>query len=120
MPRAGTAARKREREGRSPGRPGKKPWVHGTKVVFFEARVNAYLAAAEIKGTGAFYEKVAHEYLAKYGYNTPWTEDLPSGQDVADDVDVDEDVNELPGEEATERAEYFKLLKIVSWCIALA
>ncbi|KAJ7707028.1 hypothetical protein B0H14DRAFT_3525879 [Mycena olivaceomarginata] len=73
---------------------GKKPWVHGTKVVFFEARANAYLAVAEIKATGAFYEKVAH-----------------NGQDVADDVDEDEDVNEVPAEEAEEHAEYFKLLK---------
>ncbi|KAJ7863655.1 hypothetical protein B0H14DRAFT_2574824 [Mycena olivaceomarginata] len=100
MPRAGTAARRREHEGRSPAKPGKVGWVHGTKLPFFQAHKDEFLAAAEIKGTGAFYEKIAHLYLAKYGYNLDWHEDLHSDQDVADDVDPTEDVNSLDPEEA--------------------
>jgi hypothetical protein len=113
MPRAGTAARRREREGRSPAKPGKVGWVHGTKLPFFQAHKDEFLAATEIKGTGAFYEKIAHLYLAKYGYNLDWHEDLHSDQDVADDVDPTEDVNSLDPEEAERRNMFFKKLKQV-------
>lgn len=99
MPRKGTAARRRAREGLPPVKPGKIAWVHGTKLVFFEAHKDAFLAAAEIKEMGDFYSRVSQLYLNKYGYNTPWDEDLEEGQDVADDVDPDEDVDSLSREE---------------------
>ncbi|KAJ7910755.1 hypothetical protein B0H13DRAFT_2329068 [Mycena leptocephala] len=90
MPRAGTAARKRERQGLPPVKPGKRGWVYGSKLPFFEAHHDAYLTAAEMKSTGDFYDKVSQLYLKTYGYNTGWNEDLDEGQDVADDVDPDE------------------------------
>ncbi|KAJ7920722.1 hypothetical protein B0H13DRAFT_1867226 [Mycena leptocephala] len=113
----GTAARRRERQGLPPVKPGKIGWIHGSKLQFFEVHKDDYLAAAEIKETGDFYSRVARLYLDKYGYNTPWDGDLEEGQDVADDVDPDEDVDSLSSEEGERRAEYFKKLrvKIGSW-----
>ncbi|KAJ7204882.1 hypothetical protein B0H12DRAFT_1243557 [Mycena haematopus] len=111
MARAGTAERRWKRLGLSPVKPGKKSWIHGSKLVFFEGHKDVYLAAAEMKQTGSFYQKLVHLYLAKYGYNTAWDADLQEDQDVADDVDEDEDVNDLSAEEAEERAKYFQLLK---------
>ncbi|KAJ7851697.1 hypothetical protein B0H13DRAFT_1904987 [Mycena leptocephala] len=106
-----TAARKRARAGLPPVKPGKVGWVHGTKLGFFKAYKDEYLAAAEINEGGSFYSRVAHLYLAKYGYNMPWDGDLEEGQDVADDVDPDEDVDGLPAEEGEARAEYFSKLR---------
>ncbi|KAJ7939424.1 hypothetical protein B0H13DRAFT_1850718 [Mycena leptocephala] len=65
----------------------------------------------------AFYSRVAQQYLAKYSYNTPWNGDLPEHQDVADDVDPDEDVNSLDPDESTAHADYCKELprKIGTW-----
>ncbi|KAF8157473.1 hypothetical protein K438DRAFT_1986598 [Mycena galopus ATCC 62051] len=111
MARAGTAARKRQREGKEPAKPGKRGWVHGSKLTFFQAHREAFLAAVETKTTSAFYSRVGGLYLKKYGYHTSWEEDLDEGQAVADDVDPDEDVNGLSAEEATWRAEYFKKLR---------
>ncbi|KAJ7429451.1 hypothetical protein B0H11DRAFT_2265630 [Mycena galericulata] len=91
MPRIGTAARKRDREGLPPAKPGKVGWVHGTKIPFFEA--------------------VGQLYLEKYGYNTAWEDDLEEDQDVADDVDPDEDVDSVPADVAVVRAEYFDVLR---------
>ncbi|KAJ7864264.1 hypothetical protein B0H14DRAFT_2574477 [Mycena olivaceomarginata] len=111
MPRAGTARRRRERAGLPPVKPGKPSWVHGTKLVFFQAFKDDFLAAAEIKATGPFYSRVGQLYLDKYGYHTAWNDDLPDGEDVADDVDPDEDVDSLDPEEADFRAAYFKQLR---------
>ncbi|KAJ7148594.1 hypothetical protein C8R46DRAFT_1231087 [Mycena filopes] len=113
----GESARKRERQGLPPAKPGKTGWVHGTKLPFFEGFKQEYLAAAELNQTGAFYKRVAVAYLAVYGYHTAFNKDLEEGQTVADDVDPDEDVDSLDPEEATFRAEYFKLLrtKIGAW-----
>ncbi|KAJ7710304.1 hypothetical protein B0H14DRAFT_2646078 [Mycena olivaceomarginata] len=111
MPRTGTAARRRAREGREPVKPGKISWVHGSKLPFFQAHREAYLTAAEMKETGGFYEKLVHLYLAKYGYNTDWEGDLDDGLTVAADVDPDEDVDTLSPEKSATRAEYFKKLK---------
>ncbi|KAF8135296.1 hypothetical protein K438DRAFT_1997401 [Mycena galopus ATCC 62051] len=117
MPRAGTTQCKRERLGLPPVKPGRRSWVHSSKVAFFETHKEDYLAAAEINETGLFYSKVAHLYLGKYGYNTGWTEDLDKDQEMVSDVDEDEDVDSLAPEEAAARLEYFKLLrtKIGAW-----
>ncbi|KAJ7899933.1 hypothetical protein B0H13DRAFT_2336692 [Mycena leptocephala] len=117
MPRAGTAARRRVREGLPPVKPGKRGWVHRTKLPFFEEHKDAYIAAAEIKETGDFYDRISQLYLKKYGYNTDWDEDLEEDQEVADDVDPDEDEDSVPEEEAEECATYFKKLrnKISVW-----
>jgi hypothetical protein len=114
MGRKGAAERRRARLGLPPVKPGKIGWVHGTKLTFFEGFKDLYLAAAEIKDTGGFYSHVAQKYLEKYGYNTPWAGDLEDGQDVADDVDLDEDVNSLTPEEGEERAVYYAKLRNVS------
>jgi hypothetical protein len=79
--------------------------------VFFQAFKDDFLAATEIKATGPFYSRVGQLYLDKYGYHTAWNDDLPDGEDVADDVDPDEDVDSLDPEEADFRAAYFKQLR---------
>ncbi|KAJ7446039.1 hypothetical protein B0H11DRAFT_1930380 [Mycena galericulata] len=111
MPRAGTADRRRRRLGLSPVKPGKLGWVHGTKLAFFSAHKKDYDAAAENKTTGPFYSHMAHLYLDKYGYNTPWDGDLEDDQDIADDVDPDEDVDKVPTDVAEERANYYHRLR---------
>ncbi|KAJ7712106.1 hypothetical protein B0H16DRAFT_1744532 [Mycena metata] len=111
MARAGTAKRRRQRLGLGPAKPGKIGWVHGTKLPFFAAHKDSYLAAAEIKQTGEFYDAMAQLYLKTYGYNTAWDGDLEDGQEVADDVDPNEDVDSLLPEETEERATYFKRLR---------
>ncbi|KAJ7737475.1 hypothetical protein B0H14DRAFT_3516294 [Mycena olivaceomarginata] len=117
MPRKGTAARKRAREGKPPVKPGKPSWVYGTKLAFFTAYKEDFIAAAEIKETGAFYMRIAKLYLKKYGYNTAWAEDLEEGQDTADDTDEDEDVDTLLQEVAEARSAYYTKLcnKIAVW-----
>ncbi|KAJ6448418.1 hypothetical protein C8R47DRAFT_1231038 [Mycena vitilis] len=111
MGRKGAAARKRARQGLPPVKRGTIPWVNGTKQVFFEGFKDQYLAAAEMKDTGSFYDLAADEYLKVYGYNTPWKGDLPPGEKVASDVNPDEDVNCLTVEEGEKRAVYFKQLR---------
>ncbi|KAJ7464941.1 hypothetical protein B0H11DRAFT_2240370 [Mycena galericulata] len=111
MPRRGTSARRRERQGLPPVKPGKVGWVHGSKLPFFEIYKDDFVAAAELKETGAFYDRISQLYLAKYGYNTGWDEDLEEDQDIADDVDPDEDVNKLSTEEGEKRAAYGKTLR---------
>ncbi|KAJ7888390.1 hypothetical protein B0H14DRAFT_2562359 [Mycena olivaceomarginata] len=117
MPRQGTAARKRAREGKPPVKPGKPSWVYSTKLAFFTAYKEDFIAAAEIKETGAFYTRIAKLYLKKYGYNTAWDEDLEEGQDTADDIDEDEDVDTLLPEVAEARSAYYTKLrnKIAVW-----
>ncbi|KAJ6489290.1 hypothetical protein C8R47DRAFT_1215640 [Mycena vitilis] len=111
MPRAGTAKRRRERQGLGPVKPGKPSWVAGTKLGFFESMQDDYLAAAEIKETGPFYSRAADAFVKKYGYNMPWHEDLEEGQLVADDVDPDEDENSLTQAEGERRAKFNKALR---------
>lgn len=62
---------------------------------------------------GKFYDDVAHDYLAKYGYNTPWNGDLKEGADVASDVDKDEDIDSLAPAEAEARSSYFNAVRTV-------
>ncbi|KAJ6590097.1 hypothetical protein DFH09DRAFT_1307546 [Mycena vulgaris] len=80
---------------------------------------DGYIKAAEISlvKAGQFYDDVATAYLKKYGYNTPWNGDLDDGQDMASDVDGDEDVNVLGTEEAERRSVYYNLIreKIAIW-----
>jgi hypothetical protein len=114
MGRAGTAARRRARQGLPPVKPGKVGWVHGTKLDFFKRMKSEYLAALEVKHVGGFYSAAAQKYLGTYGYNTPWEGDLEEGKTVADDVDPDEDVDSVPAEVAEERAAYYRQLQGVS------
>ncbi|KAJ6464242.1 hypothetical protein C8R47DRAFT_1079626 [Mycena vitilis] len=101
----------RERQGLAPVKPGKASWVAGTKLVLFESLRDDYLAAAEIKETGAFYSRVAGIFVGTYGHNMDWHDDLAEGQTVADDVDPDEDVDSLTQAEGERRAMFFKTLR---------
>ncbi|KAK7050136.1 hypothetical protein R3P38DRAFT_3173198 [Favolaschia claudopus] len=111
MPRAGTAEKRRKRAGKKPAKPGKVGWVHGTKLAFFEGMREDYIAALETKRPGKFYTAAAHAYLKKYGYNTPWEGDLEEDEEVAADVDPDEDVDSLSPEEGELRAKYLAVLR---------
>ncbi|KAJ7718491.1 hypothetical protein DFH07DRAFT_973279 [Mycena maculata] len=117
MPRKGTAKRKRECLGLAPVKPGKRSWVFGSKLTFLESFEDEYRAAAEIKATGDFYSKIAQLFLKKFGYELNWDEDLDDGQDVADDIDPNEDIDNLDAEESTWRAQYYTEVrrKIGAW-----
>ncbi|KAJ7446062.1 hypothetical protein FB451DRAFT_1412422 [Mycena latifolia] len=108
---AGSHAWRCARQGLPPVKPGKVGWVHGTKLAFFQAHKEEFIAAAEVKATGPFYSWVTHLYLAKYGYNVAWDTDLDDDQDTTSDVDEDEDVDSLAADEAERRAEYFQTLR---------
>ncbi|KAJ7165779.1 hypothetical protein C8R46DRAFT_1035136 [Mycena filopes] len=75
-----------------------------------------YIKAAELGKVqaGRFYDDVSNAYLKKYGYNTSWDRDLREDQDVASDVDENEDVNEVPAALAATRSDYFNKLREVS------
>jgi hypothetical protein len=90
--------------------------VHGTKLKFMQDFKDDFVKAAEIGKVqaGRFYDDVTLEYLKKYGYHTSWDRDLREGQDIASDVDKDEDVDDLPAEVGTARSEYTDLLRTVS------
>ncbi|KAJ7028784.1 hypothetical protein C8F04DRAFT_1265536 [Mycena alexandri] len=134
MPRAGTAARKREREGLPPTKPGPRGWVFGSKKKLLEAHKEEFLSAAEMKTTGSFYKRVGHLYIKKYGWDMPWNKDRPideeadeddeeaseASPDSEDDVDVDADdvdARKVAPDVAEAHAEYFVKLckKIGVW-----
>jgi hypothetical protein len=77
---------------------------------------DAFIKAAELGKVeaGKFYDDVARDYLKKYGYHTPYDVDLREDQDVASDVDENEDVDTLPPEEGTARSAYFDDVRKVS------
>ncbi|KAJ7761477.1 hypothetical protein B0H14DRAFT_3510963 [Mycena olivaceomarginata] len=119
MPRPGTAAHRRAREGLPPANPGPVGWVRGTEVAFLEGYKDDFINAT-VQGkvkAGKFYDDVANDYLKKYGYKTPWDGDLKEGEEVASDVEEDEDVDAIPPAVAEMRSEYFNNLrkKIASW-----
>lgn len=63
----------------------------GTKLDFCTKRKDSYLKAAETKGLGDFYTKVAQLYELKYGF------DLKDDQDMVPDVPdpADEEANKV-------------------------
>ncbi|KAJ7840483.1 hypothetical protein B0H14DRAFT_3458019 [Mycena olivaceomarginata] len=105
MPHAGTAKRRRQHLGLPPARPGPIGWVHGTKVEFMESYKEDFIRVTEIGKVeaGKFYDNVARDYLAKYG----WKE----GADIASDVDEDEDIDSLAPAEAEARSKYFNAVR---------
>ncbi|KAJ7873071.1 hypothetical protein B0H14DRAFT_3438511 [Mycena olivaceomarginata] len=113
MPHAGTAKWRRQRLGLLPAKPGPIGWVHGTKVEFMESYKEDFIRVMEIGKVeaGKFYDDVARDYLAKYGYNTPWNGDLKEGADIASDVDEDEDIDSLAPVEAEARSKYFNTVR---------
>ncbi|KAJ6470100.1 hypothetical protein C8R47DRAFT_1222728 [Mycena vitilis] len=111
MPRAGTARRKRERQGLGPVNRGRVSWVHGSKLPFLHKFKDAYRVAVLQKGQTKFYDKVAQEFVGVYGHNLDWNADLQPGQDVASDVDENEDVDELPAAEGKRRRAFVRKLR---------
>ncbi|KAJ7829639.1 hypothetical protein B0H14DRAFT_3465465 [Mycena olivaceomarginata] len=104
--------RPRHRNGTPKARPGKLPWIHGTKRVFFESRKEEWLREAEANRSGSFYEKMAKKFVLKYGYHLADQKDL--AEDVTDpkDEQVDEVVHEqLTAEEQQFRPKFMKALK---------
>lgn len=85
MPRPGTAARRRAREGLPDVHPGKVSWVFGTKEIFFGNRKDQWMEAVELKKQTKFYDKMTRMYILKYGYNLGWNDDIEV--DVSDPED---------------------------------
>ncbi|KAJ7633768.1 hypothetical protein DFH06DRAFT_1336855 [Mycena polygramma] len=81
-----TKSRSRAVEGKKPG---KEPWIHGTKLVFFATRSEAWKAAQALgsHATGKFYDDATNLYLLKYGY------EMKDNEDLADDVPDPTDPN---------------------------
>ncbi|KAJ7016688.1 hypothetical protein C8F04DRAFT_1280798 [Mycena alexandri] len=92
----GQAARKRSRKKVDGPKRGKVPWIHGTKLVFFEKRAEEWKVANDlgVVQLGRFYTKVTNLYLLKYGHEMQDDEDLE--EDVEDPTDPDV---VLPGSE---------------------
>ncbi|KAJ7207759.1 hypothetical protein B0H12DRAFT_1243079 [Mycena haematopus] len=103
-------------KGMPKARPGKLPWVHGTKKNFFRVKEGGMASRGDAHRSGAFYTKVAKLYVKKYGY------DLADDQDLAVDVEdppdsaADEVVHEmLSPEELAPRAAYHKNAAYSNW-----
>ncbi|KAJ7156209.1 hypothetical protein C8R46DRAFT_1294775 [Mycena filopes] len=113
MPRAGTTERQRARTGEAAPKRGRKAWVHGSKLVFMTGYKNEFVKATELGKVqaGNFYRDVTVAYLKIYGYNTPLNGDLREGQDVASDVDEDEDVDSLDAVVGEARSAYFEQIR---------
>ncbi|KAJ7038909.1 hypothetical protein C8F04DRAFT_1179247 [Mycena alexandri] len=92
----GQAARKRSRKKVDGPKRGKVPWIHGTKLVFYEKRAEEWKVANDlgVVQLGRFYTKVTNLYLLKYGHEMQDDEDLE--EDVEDPTDPDV---VLPGSE---------------------
>ncbi|KAJ7023217.1 hypothetical protein C8F04DRAFT_1193678 [Mycena alexandri] len=111
-PRTAVAAGKPERSRRSHKKegvkPGKVPWIHGTKLAFFTKRVDEWRAesAAGSVSVARWYTRITNLYLLKYGHNMADDEDL--AEDVPDPTNPDEklpDSDDLSEEEANRRSE---------------
>ncbi|KAJ6570300.1 hypothetical protein DFH09DRAFT_1313492 [Mycena vulgaris] len=83
-------------------KPGKKSWVHGTKLVFLSARFVAWHAAKEqgVVVVGKFYTEIANLYILKYGY------DLGDNEDLEEDIADPQDANaRIPGSDKLNKEE---------------
>ncbi|KAJ7255784.1 hypothetical protein B0H12DRAFT_1232953, partial [Mycena haematopus] len=104
--------RGRHKKGAPKARPGKLPWVHGTKKVFFASRSEEWLRESDAHRTSAFYTKMAKLYVKKYGYNLADDQDLAVDVEDPPDSAADEVVHEiLSPEEQASRAAYHKTLR---------
>lgn len=92
---------------------GRKGWVFGTKVAFFESRKEEWLAAIKRGRAGDFYTKVTRMYSIKYA-GIEFTDDLPEEVDDPEEDALDfTDDEELSADEIKDRAEDFKSLRTV-------
>lgn len=92
---------------------GRKGWVFGTKVAFFESRKEEWLAAIKRGKPGDFYTKITRMYSIKYA-GLEYTDDLSEEVDDPEEDALDfEDEEDLSEEEAQTRAEDFASLRTV-------
>ncbi|KAJ7310093.1 hypothetical protein DFH08DRAFT_823131 [Mycena albidolilacea] len=96
MPRPGTAARAHGCAGLPPAKPGHISWVQGTILAFMQGHRDKYTKATELG-------KLSHP--VKWGFE---------GQDVALEVNKDEDIDDLPAEAGEARSKYFNELCTVN------
>ncbi|KAJ7429908.1 hypothetical protein B0H11DRAFT_2264643, partial [Mycena galericulata] len=114
-------AKARHKRGKG-GKRGKKSWVTGTKLAFFERRKKEWQDAVTEDSAGAFYSKVAKLFINKYGWLFDLATDLEEDEEDPDDdtaelVLVEEEEEALPDEEQEERWGYYTDLrtKIGQW-----
>ncbi|KAJ7809287.1 hypothetical protein B0H14DRAFT_2608181 [Mycena olivaceomarginata] len=102
----------RHQKGQPKAKPGRLPWVHGTKLSFFVRRKEDWLRESEANRLGAFYSKMSKLYVKKYGYHLADDQDLAGDVEDPPDEAADEVVHEvmLP-EEQEFRTEYTKNLR---------
>lgn len=107
MPRRKKAAARRA--------PGRKSWIYGTKLKFFESRKDEWLSAAQKSKAGAFYTKVARLYRLKYG-DLAEDDDLEEDTDDPEDdtLDLEEEDEWLTPAEREDAQKKFKVLRDVS------
>ncbi|KAJ6492728.1 hypothetical protein C8R47DRAFT_1070280 [Mycena vitilis] len=106
-----TQRRVRKTEGKKPG---KNPWIHGTKLVFFASRAEEWkiAQAAGVVMVGKFYDDVVNLYHQKYGYDMQDDEDLQV--DLPDPTDPnagDPDARSIDKEEAARRTTISNLVR---------
>jgi hypothetical protein len=77
---------------------------------------DAFVKATELGKVqaGRFYDDVTDAYLKKYGYKMTYGDNLREDQNVASDVDEDEDPDSVPTEMGEARATYCAQLRSVS------
>jgi hypothetical protein len=107
--------RVRHRKGEAKAKPGKKSWVHGTKLKFFASRKEQWLRALEEGKTGDYYQKMGKLFIVKYGWHLADDQDLEYDVEDPPDEAAEMVVHEtLTPEEQEFRTSYQKILKSVS------
>lgn len=92
---------------------GVKPWIYGTKLIFFESRKAEWQGAIHRGKPGTFYTHITKLYLLKYGdmdLKADLTEDIDDPEDDTFELD-DADLTEA---ERKEKQASFKKLRTVS------
>lgn len=108
------AFKRRHKTSDAPKKPGKRSWVYGTKLMFFERFKDAFVLASEAKTTGDLYTKLAKLYTLKYGFELQDDEDFET--DIEDPPEYMADIVEsgLSPEEGVVQSEYHEKLRGVS------
>ncbi|KAK7050158.1 hypothetical protein R3P38DRAFT_3173224 [Favolaschia claudopus] len=103
--------RKRHRRGDKKAKPGKPPWVHGTKKTFLAKRRDEWLRESEAGRAGSFYTKMAKLYVKKYGCDLKDDEDLAVDVEDPPDEAANEVVHDIPADEATKQSDCVKKMR---------
>lgn len=115
-------AKNKKRKQGEPSKLGAPEHFTGFKLAFLVSRADAYQQALDLKTVAAFYDKVALDFMAKYGreepFNKEFVEDPPDPEDMAEGGDTELDKEPLSKEEAAQNAVLFTKLRTVSKRIA--